>query len=179
MIKSLPDYKKIASEVEKKQVTVTQEEIERLKLEKERMEKERIRQEILSRISDKAEMQVPEELIEREQKMMLGNLQNQVPQILQISFEEYLQKINKTEKDFLDSLRPESEKRVKGFLVLRAIAEKENIQVSDQEVEKEKEKISKIYPDTQKLDQIQLKDYTKLVIQNEKTLQMLESLVKL
>jgi len=177
-VEKLPDYRKIASEVEKREVKVAPEEIERLRLEKEIMEKERVRQEILNRISDNSEIKVPEDLIERERNMVLDNLKQQVPHILQISFEEYLQKINKNEKELLDSLRPEAEKRVKGFLVLRAIAQKENIQVTEEEAEKEKERISKTYPNTQKLDQNQLKDYTRFVIQNEKTLQMLESLTK-
>ena len=177
-IKSLADYKKIASEVEKRGVEVTPEEIERLRTEKERMERERVRQEILNRISDSSEIQVPDGLIEKEKNMMLENLKQQVPQILQINFEEYLQKINKTEKDLLDSLRAEAEKRVKGFLVLRVIAEKENIQVSEDDIDREKERISRIHPNVQNLDQAQLKDYTKFVIQNEKTLQLLEGLAK-
>ena len=174
----MPDYKKIASQVEKRGVKVTPEEIERLKLEKERMEKERIRQEILSKISESSELQIPAEMIEREKQMMLDNLKQQVPQVLQISFEEYLQKINKSEKELFDSLQAEAEKRVKGFLVLTAIAEKENIQVSEDEITREKERISKLHPNTQSLDQNQLKDYTKFAIQNEKTLQMLEGLAK-
>jgi len=177
-VKKLPDYKKIASEVQKREIKVTPEEIERLRLEKERMEKERIRQEILNRIADSAEIEVSEEMIEREKKMMLDNLKQQVPQILQIKFEEYLQKINKTEKELLDSLRPEAEKKLRGFLVLRAIAEKENIQVLGGEVEKEKDRILKLYSNTQSLDENQLKDYTKFVLQNEKALQMLEGLTK-
>jgi len=177
-VKNLPDYKKIASEVQKKEVRVTPEEVERLRLEKERMEKERIRQEILNRIADNSEVKISEEMVEREKKMMLDNLKQQVPQLLQIAFEQYLQKINKTEKELLDSLQPEAEKRLKGFLILRAIAEKENIQVLEEEAEKEKERILKLYSNTQNLDQNQLKDYTKFVLQNEKALQMLESLTK-
>jgi trigger factor len=177
-VKNLPDYKKIACQVVKREVKISQEEIEKLRLGKERMEKERVRQEILSRIADNSELHISDGLIEREQNMMLDNLKQQVPQILQIGFEEYLQKINKSEKELLDSLRAEAEKRVKGFLVLRAIAEKENIQVSEEEAEREKERISRAYPNMQNLDQNELKDYTKLVIQNEKTLQMLEGLIK-
>jgi len=178
VVKNLPDYKKIASEVQKKEVKVTPEEIERLRMEKERMEKERSRQEILNKISDSSEVELANDLVEREKSMMLENLKQQVPQMLQVNFEEYLRRINKTEKELLDSLQAEAEKRIRGFLVLRAIAEKENIQVSDEEIEKEKDKIAKVYPNTQGLDQNQLKDYTKFVIQNEKTLQMLEGLTK-
>ncbi len=175
-IKNLPDYKKIASGVEKIKVEITQEELERLRMEKERMEKERVRQEILSKISDSSEVQISDELIEKEKNTMLDNLKQQVPYMLQISFEEYLRKINKTEKELIDSLQPEAEKRVKNLLVLRAIAEKENIPVSEEEAEKEAGKILKSYPNVQNLDQSQLKEYAKFVIQNEKTLQMLEGL---
>jgi len=68
-VKKLPNHRKIASEVEKREVMVSPEEIESLRLEKEVMEKEMVRQEILNRISDGSEMQVPENLIERERSM--------------------------------------------------------------------------------------------------------------
>jgi trigger factor len=175
-IQKLPDYKKIASQVKKQEVKVTPEEIERLRLEKERMEKERVRQEILKRISENSEAEISEDLVERERNLILDNLKQQVSQILQMSFEDYLKKINKTEEDLAQSLLPEARKRVKNLLILRAIAEKENIQAAEEEVKRETDKILKSSPNIQNIDPEQLKEYTKEVIRNEKTLQMLEDL---
>jgi FKBP-type peptidyl-prolyl cis-trans isomerase (trigger factor) len=72
----------------------------------------------------------------------------------------------------------EARKRVKDFLVLRAIAEKENIQVLDEEAAGEMKRISKNYPNIGNLAPEQLKEYTKEVIRHEKIFQLLESFVK-
>ena len=194
----LPDYKKIASEVKKKEVSVSKDynpptasshllrkwvpEIERLRLEKERIEREMTREEILEKIAQKTELEIPEILAIEEQNRMLEDLKQQVPQLLQISFEDYLTKLNKTEKELLNSFLEEAQKRVKNTLVLREISKKENIEVFDKEIEEKINQLFNIYPSFKKtekeIDREQLKEYTKSVIQNEKTLQLLESLTK-
>ena len=175
---NLPDYKKIASEVKKREVEVTKEEIENLKLEKERMERQRLRQEILEKIAQSSEIEISEALVESEQKQMLENLKKQIPQILQISFEDYLVKINKTEKELMDSLLAEAQKRIKNSLILKEIGKREEIAISKEEVEEEANKFLRNYPEIKKLDPEQLKKYTEEVIKNEKTFQFLESLMK-
>ena len=171
----LPDYKHIASQVKKREVIVTKEEIERLRTEKERIEKERVRQEILDKIAENSQIEISEVLVESEKKRMLESLKQQVPQILQINFEDYLSKIQKTEKELLDSFLPEAQRKIKNPLVLKEIEKRENIEVSEKEIKEEIDKISKIYPD---LDQNQLKEYAEEVIRNKKTFQFLENFVK-
>ena len=56
----LSDYKKIASQVKKREVKVTDEEITKLKQEKERIEKERLRSEILEKIAEKSQIDIPQ-----------------------------------------------------------------------------------------------------------------------
>ena len=171
----LPDYKQIASQVLRREVVVAKEEIERLRAEKERIEKERIRQEILDKIAENSQIEISEVLVESEKKRMLESLKQQVPQILQIKFEDYLSKIQKTEKELLDSFLPEAQRKIKNSLVLKEIEKRENIEVSEKEIKEEIDKISKIYPG---LDQNQLKEYAEEVIRNEKTFQFLENFVK-
>jgi len=175
----LPDYKKIVSQIEKREVKVTEEEIEKLKQEKELREKERLRQEILEKIAKNSEIEVPEILIEEEKGRILENLKRGVSQMLQISFKDYLAKLKKTEKEMLDSFEPEAQRRVKSSLVLREIKKKEKVPVTEQEIEKELKRISGASPGTErKVDLERLKDYTKEVIKNEKIFQLLESLIK-
>ena len=170
---SLPDYKKIASQIKEKEVKVSQEEIDKLKQEKERTEKEKRRQEILEKVGEKTQIDLPQILIESEQRRMMENIKQQVPQMLQITFEDYLKKLQKTEKDLLESFLPEAEKRVKNSLVLREIEKKENIKVPENELEEEMKKVSQMNPN---LDKDQLKEYAESVLKNEKTLQLLENL---
>ena len=173
---SLPDYKKIASQIKKRKIEVTKEEIEKLKQEKERIEKEKQRVEILEKIAEKSEMETPFVLIEEEKKRMLENLKKGVSQVLQISFNDYLAKLNKTEEEMLESFIPEAKKRIKTSLVLKEIGKREKIEVSSQEVEAEvKKTFSQKSGIENELAKEQVKEYTKEVIRNEKTFQLLES----
>ncbi len=173
----LPDYQKIISGIKRKKVEVTKEEIEKMRQEKEKWEKERLRQEILEKIAEKCKLEIPEILIEQEKKRMLENVKRGVLQTLQISFEEYLKKINKTEKQLLDSFGPEVEKRIKSSLVLKQIGEKEKILVSDQEIEEELKK-SPGFGFQKDIDSERLKSYTKEILKHEKAFSLLESFLK-
>ena len=172
---TIADYKEIVSKIKKKEVSVTPEEIEKLRQEKKRIEKEKLRQEILSKIAADSKMEIPEVLLDSEKNRMLATIKEQVPQMLGIGFEEYLKKINKTEQEILDSFLPEAERRVKHSLVLREIQKREKIEILEKELSDEMAKIAKQSPD---LDKNQLRDYTESVIKNEKALEFLENLIK-
>jgi len=172
---TIADYKDIVPKIKKKEVKVTEEEIEKLRQEKERIEHEKLRQEILDKIAAASKMEIPEVLLDSEKNRMLATMKEQVPQMLGINFEEYLKKINKTEKEIFDSFLPEAERRIKNSLVLREIEKKEKIEISEKELADEMAKISKQNPS---LDKNQLKEYTESVIKNEKTFEFLESLIK-
>ena len=161
--------------IKKREVKVTLEEIEKLKQEKERIEREKLRQEILDKIAAGSKMEIPEVLIDSEKNRMLATIKEQVPQMLGIGFEEYLKKINKTEKEISDSFLPEAERRIKNSLVLREIQKREKIEIPEKELSDEMAKIAKQNPN---LDKNQLKDYTESVIKNEKGFEYLEGLTK-
>jgi len=137
-----------------------------LVLEKEQAEKQRLRQEILERIGEKAKIEIPDVLIENEQKQMLENLKKIVSERLnpvrdsegrekaqkegisngvKISFHDYLKKLGKTEEQVSDSFLLESQKKVRNYLILREISKKE---LDSEEIKKyttESEKIEKIF----------------------------------
>jgi len=148
-----------------------------MKKEKEISETERRRKEVLEKITQKTEMKIPDILIEEQKKRHLENMKKQVSENLKMDFNQYLEKIKKTEKDMLDSFKELSQKQVKESLVLREIEKKENIEVSSEEIEKEVSNILKNYQ-KEKVDLEELKSYTKEVMKQEKTFQLLESLSK-
>ena len=104
---------------------------------------------------------------------MIDNFKKDVSSRLNISFEDYLKKMNKTEQDIKKMFLPQTEAKVKRFLVLREIGKKENIEVSEQEAEEQMNKLK-----TTGVDLSQLKDYTREVIRTEKIFNLLESLTK-
>jgi trigger factor len=150
-----------------------------IKIEKENHESQRIRGEILEKINKETKAEIPEVLVETEKRRMLEDLKNLVSERLKITFEEYLTKIQKTEKELLDSFSAEAEKKVKIALILREISKREKIEVSEEEMKIAINEFLKNYPveKTKDLDLDQLKSYYEEAIRNEKTLQMLENLV--
>jgi len=145
--------------------------------EKEQVETQRVRNEALDKIIEKIKIDLPQPLLKQEKDQMFRNLKEQVKQRMQISFEEYLKKVKKTEEDILKPLEKEAEKKLKVFMVLREIGEKENVQVSDQEITEEVDKILKRYPTIEEaekdIDLESFKNYTREVIKNEKIFKIL------
>jgi trigger factor len=145
--------------------------------EKQEQEKQRRRAEILTKIAEKTKIEMPESMVEYEQQRLLEDLKNRIAQTIKnITFEQYLASVKKTEQEVKDTYKKEAEKRLRGFLVLRQLGKAENIQVSDAEVEEEIKKIQK--DQISKVDINELKEYTKGVIMNEKIFQILETLSK-
>jgi len=148
--------------------------------EKENGESLRVRQEILKNISEKTDCQIPKILLDREKQAMMKELKQELTQRFKMKPKEYFSSIKKKEEEILESFSPEAARRVKEFLVLREIAEKEGIEVEEEEVEQELNKILKQYSDIKtakaKLDLGALRDYTKEVMVNERIFAMLEGL---
>ncbi len=146
--------------------------------EKTEEEKQRRRAEILEKIAEKCDFQVPTKLVEYEQEKLFDDFKNEINSNLKVSFEQYLASVKQTEEDIKKTFEKQAEKRLKTFLVLREIGKLENVEVTDQELEDEMNKSVKHYSKEQleKIDIEQLKEYNKGVIFNEKIFQLLENL---
>jgi trigger factor len=146
--------------------------------EKTEAEKQRRRGEILEKIAQKSKMEIPEAMLDYEKENLMEDLKSRVAQGMKISFEQYLATTKQTEDQLKETFQKEAEKRLQGYLVLRELGKRENIEVSDKEVEEELEKATKNYTKEQlaQIDINQFKEYTKGVLHNEKTFQILESL---
>lgn len=157
----LPDYKKIAKETavlgDKADIKIQQQG----------------RLEILDKIINEAKVEIPKILIEAEKNKMLGEIKFSLEQT-GLKWEDYLAHLKKTEEEMMGEWGQEAEKRVKYGLALNEIAEREKIQVPQEELNKEVEKISAQYKEAG-VDQERLKIYTYGIIRNEKVFQFLES----
>jgi len=154
---------------------------EGLKAEKEQAESQRVRSEIVEKIAQASNFEIPDALIEREQKSLVENLKKEVSERIGVPFKDYLDKVKKTEQEILDSFKEEAQKRVKSFLILRAIGRKEKIEVSEEEARNQANDILKHYPAPEKaakdIDFEQLKEYSREVIRNQKIFKLLEELI--
>lgn len=155
---------------------------EGLTAEKQDQEKQRVRAEILNKVAEKAKFETPESMVEYEQQRLLDDLKNRITTTIKnITFEQYLASIKKTEQEVKETYKKEAEKRLRGFLVLRQLGKQEKVEVSDKEVQEEVEKSIKNHSlagqakdQLSKIDINELKEYTKGVITNEKIFQLLE-----
>lgn len=151
---------------------------EGLTSEKKQAESQRVRNEILDKISQDTGFEVSKVLIEREQKVMMDNFKQEVSEKINIPLKDYLDKIKKTEQEIFNSFSEEAKKKVRNFLILREIGKRENIEVSDEEVREEMNKILKHYSVSEKtekdIDIERLKEYSRGVLKNEKIFALLE-----
>ncbi|HDJ30584.1 MAG TPA: trigger factor [bacterium] len=145
--------------------------------EKENKAKEKFRQKILEKIINSIRWDIPQVLIEAEKNRLFSEFKESFLNNSKMSFEDYLAKTKKTEKEIKDSFLEAALRNIKISLVLREISKRENITASPQEIEDQINQLLKNYPDIESaksLDLEKLKEYTKERIINEKTLQLLE-----
>jgi trigger factor len=148
--------------------------------EKEHEEYHRIKDEVMDKIIKEVEADIPDFLVEEEKKGFLARMKEDVKNNLGITFEEYLLRTKKTEKELMDSFSALAEKKIKSFLSVKEIAKLEKLELEEKEVEEEAAKILKKYQsaeDAQKnIDPQRLKDYTREVMTTEKVFNFLENL---
>ena len=91
-----------------------------------------------------AQMDIPDAML----KTQASNLVNDFARRMQmqgLSMEQYMQYTGQDENALLEQMKPQALKQIQTRLVLEAIADAENIQISDEDVDKELEETAKNY----------------------------------
>ncbi|MBM7624844.1 trigger factor [Sporohalobacter salinus] len=112
-----------------------------LKEEAERKAENVFTNELIETISEDAEVNIPETMVENELDVMMNSMKQRLQQ-QGMDFEQYLEMTGTDEASFREENREEARKRVKSSLTLEAIAEKENIDATDEEIEGKIEEIA-------------------------------------
>ena len=89
-------------------------------------------------------MDIPEEIFETEQKMIIRDYQQRL-QMQGLSWDQYVKYTGLTLDKMMEQVRPQAEDRIKSRLVLQAVAEKEGIEVTDEDRQKEYESMAEAY----------------------------------
>jgi trigger factor len=116
----------------------------RLKVRKLEAAKSAKQEELLTKLIDMAEMDVPAPMIELDIDNKVHEFEYNITR-QGLSLEMYLQYMGQTMESMRDAYRPMSEKQVKGRLVLEAVATNEGFEVTDEEITAEIERIAKNY----------------------------------
>lgn len=170
--------------------------------EKQEKEIQRVRGVIIAAIVKEAAMEVPDVLIDAEVEKMTDELRRGVSE-MGISWPDYLLHIKKTEDDLKKEWRAEGENRVRTALVLREIGMKENIEPTEEELSaREQQMLAGLRTETRAertidpvrsktpqasadapahrtsngVDPLELREYTKGVLRNEKVFEFLEKI---
>jgi trigger factor len=108
---------------------------------------------ITSKVVDNASVEIPEVMFTERIKAMVEDLKRNLSQ-QGMTIEQYYQFSNTTEEVMLERLRPQAAEGVKTDLVLEAIAKAEGIQVTEDEVDEEIQKLGERHKqDAKKLKQ--------------------------
>lgn len=100
--------------------------------------------ELMSKVVDKAEVEIPEVLVTDELDQMVNEFKSRLSQ-QGLTMELYSQFTGQDEAAVRDQMKVDAEKRVKMRLVLAEIAKAENLEVSEEELEAEYTSMSEMY----------------------------------
>ena len=106
---------------------------------------------VVEKVVANASMEIPEPMIDQQVRNMLDDYARRM-QSQGLSLEQYMQFTGTTMDQMMDQMRPQAEKRIRTRLVLEAVAAAENIQISDEAVDAELQKMADNYK--MELDQI-------------------------
>ena len=110
--------------------------------------------EIIKKIVENSEMDVAELMIDAQARQHADDFAMRM-ESQGIQMDQYLQLVGQTREKFMEDLRPHALQTIKERLVLEAIAKAENIEVTDEDVEKEIQKMADAYKmDVEKVKQL-------------------------
>ncbi|MBJ6362901.1 trigger factor [Paenibacillus sp. GCM10012307] len=117
---------------------------ERLKTQKEKAGEQAREVAVVDKVSQAAEIEIPEVMIDAETDFILKDFENRLSS-QGMNLDLYYQFSGQDEAALRGQMRVDAEKRVRNNLVLEQIAKEENISVSEEDVTAELENLSKAY----------------------------------
>ena len=151
---------------------------EGLKYEKEQKAQQRIRLEVLDKIAQELDLEVPEILLQEELDKMQNELEQQVA-AMDMTLDKYLENAKQTIVQVRNEWEDTAKTRVLNALVLRLIADKENIEPDEKEVEERANRYLMQFKDVKDAEKNINPDYLRLyisgIIRNEKVFELLEA----
>ncbi|MBW6440497.1 trigger factor [Patescibacteria group bacterium] len=149
---------------------------EGLTAEEENKASEKLKAKLIEQVCEKSEVEIPEILVSSEIENMLNEFRNNVSQT-GVKFEDYLQSVNTNEEKLRNEWKELAEKRVKTGLCMREISLKEEIKISDEEIEQRVNDTLKHYPNEDEvrktIDIEKFKNHVTSIIINEKVFDVL------
>ena len=99
---------------------------------------------VVEKVVANAKMDIPEAMVETQVRQMADEFAQRI-QSQGLSIEQYFQFTGLTPDKLLEEMKPQAVKRIESRLVLEAVVKAENIEASDEDVEKELENMASMY----------------------------------
>lgn len=132
-------YEKVTNEKELK------EEVKKILTErKEQDNDDKYLDEILNKASNNMKVEIYEEIIHDEIHRLMSQFEEQL-KMQNLTLDQYLEYTKMTKDDLHKNMEPEAIKRIKYRFLLEEVAEKENIEVTEEEADKDAEEMAKNY----------------------------------
>lgn len=109
---------------------------------------------VVAKVVENASMEIPDKMIDAQAENMVQDMARRM-QSQGLSLDMYLKYTGMTVEQMKEQARPDAEKRIRTRLVLEAVAQAENIQISDEKVDAEVAKMAEAY----KMEVDKLKSY--------------------
>ena len=109
---------------------------------------------VVAKVVENASMEIPDKMIDAQAENMVQDMARRM-QSQGLSLDMYLKYTGMTVEQMKEQARPDAEKRIRTRLVLEAVAQAENIQISDEKVDEEVAKMAEAY----KMEVEKLKSY--------------------
>lgn len=109
---------------------------------------------VVAKVVENASMEIPDKMIDAQAENMVQDMARRM-QSQGLSLDMYLKYTGMTVEQMKEQARPDAEKRIRTRLVLEAVAQAENIQISDEKVDEEVAKMAEAY----KMEVNKLKSY--------------------
>ena len=117
---------------------------DKIRSQKEAEAKRKKEDEVVNKAVENASMEIPQAMIDTQ----ASNMVNEFAQRMQsqgLTMEQYMQFTGSTREQMEDQMKDQAKKRIQVRLTLEAVAKAENIQISDEELDKEVEKMAEAY----------------------------------
>lgn len=95
-------------------------------------------------VVEASEMEIPEPMLESQQKQMVDEFAQRIT-MQGLSMEQYFQFTGTNYQKMVEQVKPQALERIKSRLVLEAVVKAENIEVTEEDYEKELETMAEVY----------------------------------
>jgi|SRR5690625_833846 len=117
---------------------------EQLQKEKEQAAENKKREKLIEKVTENAEIDIPEAMIETELDQMMREFEQRL-QMQGMTLENYFQFSGQSEDELKEQMKNDAEMRVKTNLTLEAILEAENIEVTEEDIDSELQEMADLY----------------------------------